>query len=700
MPDAATGAWQHVTTGALRTLNWRGGDAGLTFIHPWAGAAAWRADIDGLRGIAVLAVVGYHFFPRAWQAGFVGVDIFFVISGYLITGILLSSGEAGRPALLSFYARRVRRIFPALAVVLAAVMLAGWLLLYDDERVPLGAHVVGGTAFLSNIVLWRESGYFDAAIESKPLAHLWSLAVEEQFYIVWPVLLWLVLRSRRAPAIVAALLLSSLLACAWLVQRDAATAFYVPVFRFWELLAGALLVLAERRGLVDWLRPRAALLSFAGFALLALAFLLVHSGLRFPGWWAVLPVAGSTLLIAAGPQAPLNRVLLANRPMVWIGLVSFPLYLWHWPVVTFARIVFNTEPDWPGMLLLLALCFLLAWLTWRLIETPMRSPGDGGRKVFVLATAMAALAIGGALLQQVRVARPRVQELARHLAPHPALDLARNDALEEDCGLQDPGQRKLLLRCLRDGREPERFALVGDSKAEALYDGLARTSSESGRWLFMGGSLHDSSVVPVLSGEPHFASNQAPARLALETVARNPRIETVAIATATRALFPLARDDSIEDLPHVADPAEARAGLARFVAELLRAGKNVILVVDNPSLPDARKCLLPPRFVPPQPLGAWFSVDGPGQCRIGLQRHRELSARYRALLEEIRRMAPERIAIFDTLPYLCDAASDSCTHRDGEGALYSYSDHISGHAARKIGAALNQALERPWGSRS
>jgi peptidoglycan/LPS O-acetylase OafA/YrhL len=671
----------------------------LTFNHPGAGAAAWRPDIDGLRGVAILAVVGYHFFPRAWQAGFVGVDIFFVISGYLITGILLSSGEAGRSALLSFYARRVRRIFPALAVVLAAVMLAGWLLLYDDERVPLGAHVVGGAVFLSNIVLWRESGYFDAAIESKPLAHLWSLAVEEQFYIVWPVLLWLVLRSRRAPAVVAALMVSSLLACAWLVQLDAATAFYVPVFRFWELLAGALLVLAERRGLVDWLRPHAALLSVSGFALLVLAFLLVHSGLRFPGWWAILPVAGTTLLIAAGPQASLNRVLLANRPMVWVGLVSFPLYLWHWPVVTFARIVFNTEPDWPGMVLLATLSLLLAWLTWKLVETPMRAPGHAGRKVWVLAGTMTVLAAGGALLHQATGVRPRGQELVRHLAPHPALDLARNPVLKDDCRLQDPGQRKLLLRCLRDGREPERFALVGDSKAEALYDGLVRTSTANSRWLFVGGSLHNSSVVPVLSGEPVFASYQAPARLAADTVARNPRIETVAIATATRALFPLARADSIEDLPDVADPAEARAGLARFVAELLGAGKRVILVVDNPSLPDARNCLLPPRFVPPQPLGSWFSVDGPGRCRIGLQRHRELSARYRALLEEVRSLAPERIAIFDTLPYLCDAASDSCTHRDGEGPLYSYSDHISGHAARKIGAALNQALERPWGSR-
>lgn len=667
----------------------------MTFTQPGAGGPAWRADIDGLRGLAILAVVGYHFFPRAWQAGFVGVDIFFVISGYLITGILLSSGEAGRSALLSFYARRVRRIFPALAVVLAAVMLAGWLLLYDDERVPLGAHVVGGTAFLSNIVLWRESGYFDAAIESKPLAHLWSLAVEEQFYIVWPVLLWLVLRSRRAPAIVAALMASSLLACAWLVQRDAATAFYVPVFRFWELLAGALLVLAERRGLLDWLRPRAALLSFAGFALLALAFLLVHSGLRFPGWWAVLPVAGSTLLIAAGPQAPLNRVLLANRPMVWIGLVSFPLYLWHWPVVTFARIVFNTEPHWPGMLLLLAFSFILAWLTWKVVERPVRAPGQGSRKVAVLATAMVALAASGALLREVQDLRPRAPELARRMAPHPSHDLSRNPALKGECGLRDASQRQLLLHCLRDEREPERLALVGDSKAEALYDGLVRTSSASGRWLFMGGSLQHSSLVPVLSSELRFASYQAPSLLVLETLARNPRIETVAIATATRALFPLAREDSIEDLPDLADPAEARAGLARFVAELLGTGKRVVLIVDNPSLPDPRKCLLPARFIPPQPLGAWFAVDGPGHCRIGLQRHRELSARYRALLEDIRNLAPERIAIFDTLPYLCDSPTDSCNPSDAEGPLYSYSDHISGHAARKIGLALNRALERP-----
>jgi peptidoglycan/LPS O-acetylase OafA/YrhL len=197
-PDAATGAGHGVTTGGTDSLNSRGGEAGLTFTHAAGGGTSWRPDIDGLRAVAILAVVGYHFFPRWWQGGFVGVDIFFVISGYLITRILLSSADAGRLDLLAFYARRVRRILPALAVVLAAVSAAGWLVLYDDERVPLGTHVAAGAAFLSNIVLWRESGYFDAAIETKPLAHLWSLGIEEQFYIAWPLLLWWALRSGQA----------------------------------------------------------------------------------------------------------------------------------------------------------------------------------------------------------------------------------------------------------------------------------------------------------------------------------------------------------------------------------------------------------------------------------------------------------------------------------------------------------------------
>lgn len=660
-----------------------------------AGGSTWRADIDGLRAVAILAVVAYHFFPAAWQGGFIGVDVFFVISGYLITRILLASMDAGRFSIASFYARRIRRIFPALVLVLGAVMLAASLLLYEDERAAVGRHVVGGAAFVSNLVLWREAGYFDAAIESKPLAHLWSLGVEEQFYIVWPLVLWATLRRGATLAAVLALVAASLLAGIWIVQREQATAFYLPVFRFWELLAGGALVLLERRGSPAWQQRHASALSGAGFALLALGFLCIHSGLRFPGAWALLPVCGTCLVIAAGPHASMNRRLLANRAMVWIGLISFPLYLWHWPVLALARITFNAEPDWRGMLLLAAVSLVLSALTWRLLEAPVRAPGHGRRKVAVLATAMlAAAGCGFALQRGAGMLSPAI-ESARYVPQRPAAGLGTHPVLRGECGIDDPVQRAMVLHCLRDGREPARLALVGDSKAEALYEGLVDTSLPSSRWLFIGGSLAHSSVVPVLSEDRAFRRHQPPSVLALESIARNAHIDTVAIAVATRALFELPRDDSIADLPRAADPAAAREGLKRFVAGLLAAGKRVVLVVDNPTLPDVRKCLSGPRVRPPAALASWFSVRQEVSCGVALQDHLELSARYRALLEEVRRQAPDRIAIFDTLPLLCEKTAGRCGMIDDGGVLYSYSDHISLHAARKIGAALNQQLARP-----
>ena len=335
----------------------------------------YRRDIDGLRAIAVLLVVGYHAAPRWIPGGFVGVDVFFVISGFLITGIIVRDVGAGKFSFAGFYARRCRRILPALAIVLAAVWLIGWRTLLSTEFDELGRDLVAAATFTTNIVLWHQAGYFATAAAFKPLLHLWSLGVEEQFYLVWPALLVYAMRrglSLRCSIAIAALL--SFVLNAFASGHHAELTFYLLPTRFWELLIGAWLV--PVCGLAGSVAIRRAAISqtIAGLAVAAIvgSALLVDSAAPFPGWRAAIPAVSAAALIAVGRDAWLGRVALSSRIPVLIGLISYPLYLWHWPLLSFARITeeHNVAPSIRAGLV--ALSFTLAWLTWKFIERPVR----------------------------------------------------------------------------------------------------------------------------------------------------------------------------------------------------------------------------------------------------------------------------------------------------------------------------------------
>lgn len=353
----------------------------------------YRTDIDGLRAIAVLAVVGFHALPTRLTGGFVGVDIFFVISGYLISSIILQQVSVGRFSFLQFYSRRAKRIFPALIAVLVACYAFGWFQLLGDEFALLGKHMAAGAGFVSNLVLWSEAGYFDSAAEAKPLLHLWSLAVEEQFYLLWPFMIILAWRFRlKLPLMIASVIILSFVVSLVSVHSDASAAFYSPLTRFWELSIGSLLAYAgtslpspsqgrrwaQLHAVVSppataagslWLQN---MMSVLGMVLLVAAITCLSNALLFPGWWALPPTLGAFLIIAAGPQAWPNRRILSNRVLVWFGLISYPLYLWHWPLLSFARLIEGEKPGLQVRLGAVALSVALAWLTYRLIERPIR----------------------------------------------------------------------------------------------------------------------------------------------------------------------------------------------------------------------------------------------------------------------------------------------------------------------------------------
>lgn len=349
--------------------------------HPQQHTLHYRADIDGLRAIAVLMVVVFHAFPAWFPGGFIGVDIFFVISGYLISTILFKSFDIGSFHFLDFYGRRIRRIFPALVLVLLSCLIAGWFFLLSDEYAQLGKHVAAGAAFVSNLVLWHDSSYFDNEAAGKPLLHLWSLGIEEQFYIIWPIILFVVYRfshkyhhlGKKLLWLVGVLAILSFALNAGLVFANQVAAFYSPLTRFWELLVGALLALItlyHTSYLENWRRRFADPVSIFALFVLLLGVYILNRFALFPGWWALIPVVGAFLLIAVGPHALINKIFLSNRLMVWVGVISYPLYLWHWPLLSFIRIV---EGDFLKLkVLAVIVSFILAWLTYRFIESPLR----------------------------------------------------------------------------------------------------------------------------------------------------------------------------------------------------------------------------------------------------------------------------------------------------------------------------------------
>jgi peptidoglycan/LPS O-acetylase OafA/YrhL len=462
----------------------------------------YRPDIDGLRAIAVLSVVVFHAFPGALPGGFVGVDVFFVISGFLISTIILGSLAKGTFSLREFYARRIKRIFPALLLVLVACYAFGWFTLFADEFKQVGKHLAGGAGFVSNILLWDEAGYFDTSAEVKPLLHLWSLGIEEQFYIAWPLILWLGWKCRINLLVLATVI--AVASFAWNVRYvagDASFVFYMPQTRAWELLVGAVTAYVRLHHLAPlgssrlgdralarfskFVEPRAPVLcnscSLVGAALLGYGLFAITPAKSFPGWWALLPTFGAVFIIFAGPKSWINRAL-GFRPLVWLGLVSFPLYLWHWPLLSFARIIQSTRPNPTMRCGAVLLSVLLATLTYRLLERPLRASQSRFKvgvliaiMVFVGAAGLATFEANG--LPKRRVVKDAEYFNSQFVGPH--WKYATNDT----CTRRYPFDEAKVYGwwfCITNKDDAPTLLLLGDSYANHLYPGLAREPSING----------------------------------------------------------------------------------------------------------------------------------------------------------------------------------------------------------------------------
>lgn len=622
---------------------------------------SYRPDIDGLRACAVLPVVLFHAFPGKVPGGFAGVDVFFVISGFLITHIIHKGLVAGTFSFADFYAHRVRRILPALLLVLAAVLAFGWVELLPDEYRQLARHATAGAGFAENIVLWSEAGYFDTVTELKPLMHLWSLSIEEQFYLLYPLVLWTAWRARIGLALpVAALALASFGACLLLAAHDPVQAFFGPHARVWELLAGALLALAQGE---RWEAGRVVrnALSVAGLALLLAAYVFLHQGQAYPGWRALLPVTGALLLLHAGPQALANR-LLAWRPLVFVGIISYPLYLWHWPLLAFARIA-DALPsvERNGAVVL---SFVLAWLTWKYVERPIRQGAALPRKTVALCAALLALAS----LAWLAPAQPEaiVARVDRFMAAN-----SGNAPVAQSC------------RFLTGGAHPEDWCHAGNA-GDRVPDTVLLGDSFSNAYVNM--FMRDASTTFVQLGRgqcpalldygPDWCRAMVQAQAGY--VAAHPQVRTVVLAAHWPAYAAGERWNRFD----VEESADAfQLAFRRTVAHYRGLGRRVVVLLSPPTGANPETCV-------PRPL---HLVDK-NICRRTRAQAEESDGGYRAAL--LPWLAQQGVAVFDPFPVLCDART--CELLDGERMLYADWLHLSNaggaYLARHGSAALRQAL--------
>ncbi|MFC6198883.1 acyltransferase family protein [Ponticaulis profundi] len=365
-------------------------------------AITYRRDIDGLRSVAVLSVFLYHLNANYLPGGFVGVDIFFVISGFLITKILVKHIQTQSFSLVGFYSRRFRRILPALLVTLIAGLVAGYFIYTPNDLVRLGDQSMFAAFGLSNFYFLQHSDYFAPAAHTQPMLHTWSLAVEEQFYLFWPLLLFGI--SKFAPrkflsTSLIVLAIGALLSYGfsiYLTPQNSAAAFYMLPTRVWELALGALVGFAPAMG-----RVKALIMDLVGLALIGLSFLFLTSAMAFPGWVAMVPCAGTALLLWAKSDQSLVGRALSLSPLVWIGKWSYSLYLIHWPVIVFFRSYnFGAPPDHLESAVILVASIALSAISYFIIEQPFRrarqakaTASDSRSNLKVVAISVGAMAI-------------------------------------------------------------------------------------------------------------------------------------------------------------------------------------------------------------------------------------------------------------------------------------------------------------------
>lgn len=632
-------------------------------------APTYWAHIDGLRAVAVLLVILYHAFPGLLPGGFMGVDVFFVISGFLITKIIIENINHQRFSFKNFFARRTQRIFPALILVLLTGWCIGWFALTSNEYSKYGKYMAGGAVFLDNFMFWRDAGYFDSKHDTKPLLHLWSLGVEEQFYLVWPWLLLIFSRTKHLLKWTAALVVLSFAYNIYLSYTNPVGDFYSPLTRFWELGSGALLALAMNRHGTSlplfFSDDRLQWLSMSGLALLLAGLFWINPAVAYPGYWAALPVLASLLLIISGDCRNWISHALKHPILVQIGIISFPLYLWHWPLLSFARIFNGSTPSPWVRIEMLLLAFVLAEITYQFIEKPIRKTAPSRLKILTLLVLMAgSFALGHWVSIKHGLAWRNHDKLKAD--PSTMVIGSDRDQLLSECLLTETERHKASY-CKSSKAQPHDpiWIVIGDSKAEAIYYGLVRESPERIRWVLVGGTT------PV---NPSAWSTEAFGRWA-----KDPQIAGFVFASAWRGHTRTIEDtDQPVDEPDAVEVERWTDHYESVIAPLLQQKKKVVIFKDHPTLPDPNDCIAGQMVETPIFSNLLHRHANP-LCSQKLSDHVRWTATFDQLTAKLTAKHPD-LKVFNPAGDLCDQATNSCEIYQGNQFLYSYGDHVSDRA--------------------
>lgn len=648
---------------------------------------AYRRDIDGLRALAVLPVLFFHVDLWPFSGGFVGVDIFFVISGYLIASIIARELDQGSFSLTGFYARRIRRIFPALFATIAVTILAGSQILLPLDYRALGMSAVATVLFSSNLYFARHSGYFGSAAEEAPLLHGWSLAVEEQFYILFPLLMLVAFwAGGRYRLLLGAMAAISFGVAVLLVDGSPVLAFYLPFPRAWEFLGGALLA----TGLVPPLRSRAAaqFCALLGVALIGWAMLRFSGATAFPGLNALYPVLGTLMILHAGRTGSIISTMLASTVPTFIGRISYSLYLWHWPIIVFWT--YRTDGEWRlrEQLLIVLLSMLVAWLSWRFVEEPFRtSRRFTTRRAFAFAGMMVMGGCGAGALLYLSGGLP--WRVAPSVA---ALDAASHSMayLPAHCSGMAPARHQTLCPVgAHNGTAPS-FLLWGDSHAHALKPAFDRAGDALG----VSGRIASYPACPTLLGldrldQPASHDCSEFNELVLATLRNSPSIHTVFLVSrwglCANGRRPeggtpcyLGRDeDDARSLGR--DALLFRTGLQETVRTLTRMGKRVVLVAP---IPEFRRNV-------PETLARAALYSEPAQLTLPLS---DYMRRQRGVFSAFDQMQ-RRFAVGIIYPHRLLCRTGHCAMTAHGVPLYSDDDHLSQQGSLLLSRMVYDAMK-------
>ncbi|MFC7454337.1 acyltransferase family protein [Insolitispirillum peregrinum] len=646
----------------------------------------YRREIDGLRAVAVLAVILFHAGFGAFRGGFVGVDVFFVISGYLITTLIVTDLDHGRFSVSRFYERRIRRILPALCVVVLACVPFAWLWLLPGELLSFSHSLMAVATFTANILFWRESGYFDTTTDLKPLLHTWSLAVEEQYYLLFPALLILLWKvgKRRAMVVALGLVFVASLALAYrMAQSHPSAAFYLLPTRVWEFIIGAFcglwLARPQHHGLSGLWQEAAG---WSGLLLILWAVGTLDDSLPFRDLFALAAPLGTALVIVfATPRTTVGR-LLGNRICVGVGLISYSAYLWHQPLFAFARLRTLSEPAPAFFLALIAATLALAGLSWKYVETPFRTGAGAGRsKVFIAAFAasagMVALGLAGHLGGGFSTRFPPVVE-----------------------GLETPDKQAPIL-CQTAGRDKPcllgnqqaapKTVMLGDSHSVMLRTGLsdALASSDASILSFAGGwcaPLLDFGTNAPLKN-PHCRTIMSKS---LALVLEDKDITTVILA-AEWSNYTQGRRPDDSGLAYYTDQqsttlslqenaAAFERALKNTLSQLTKAGKTVYIVTSVPEYTVVVPTALARRYL----MTGTISL-GPFEIDQAAYRNRN-----RDVADIFSRINDRNVHIVDSYVVFCPAGR--CEYADASGSYYIDSNHLSQTGSKKLARAVIPAL--------